>query len=165
VDLSSSFLFLSPLSTPCPRLAPPCCPRLAPPCCPRPPARRRSDVAAHGRAPLPRLPPPPTVAGPTPRPAPTAAAPPGRPTPSPAQRHHPPPSTVAAASPHRRRQPTSSTTVVSAKRARYIIYIVMFYLVGFLWPTGVNCYVIKFCLNLLINSVSSLHIFNFMLQI
>jgi hypothetical protein len=45
--------------------------------------------------------------------------------------------------------------------------------VGFLWPTGVNFYVIRVSLNLLIDSVISLNmtlyivvdIFNFMLQI
>jgi hypothetical protein len=50
-------------------------------------------------------------------------------------------------------------------------YVIIF--VGFLWPTGVNFYVIRVSLNLLIDSVISLHmtlyivvdIFNFMLQI
>ena len=50
-------------------------------------------------------------------------------------------------------------------------YVIIF--VGFLWPTGVNFYVIRVSLNLLIDSVVSLHmtlyivvdIFNYMLQI
>jgi hypothetical protein len=72
---------------------------------------------------------------------------------------------------HHRRPPSSSTTIVRARRG--ILYILKhFIFVGFLWPTGVNCYVIRFCLNLLIDIVISLHmtlyivvaIFNFMLQ-
>jgi hypothetical protein len=53
------------------------------------------------------------------------------------------------------------------------MYIKTFIFVGFLWPTGVNFYVIRVNLNLLIDSVISLHmtlyivfaILNFMLQI
>jgi hypothetical protein len=53
------------------------------------------------------------------------------------------------------------------------MYIKAFIFVDFLWPTGVNFYAIRVSLNLLIDSVISLHmtlyivvaIFNFMLQI
>jgi hypothetical protein len=119
-------------------------PRPAPTAAPRSPGRR---TRAHGRRPRPG----------TRRPPPNAVA---RPTSSPAAVHG------------SRGFPTttSSTDVVHHRRPRkasevYYIYCNVLFFVGFLWPTGVNCYVIKFCLNLLINSVIGLHIFNFMLQI
>jgi hypothetical protein len=139
-------------------------------------APARAPIEAHSRPARPRPPPPAH----------------GR---TPTHRSRPPPSTVVVASlgchasplatavfhaAQRCRLPTasvvttsaSSTTAVHARRG--ILYILKcFIFVGFLWPTGVNCYVIRVCLNLLINSVSSLHmtlyivvaIFNFMLQI
>jgi hypothetical protein len=124
---------------------------------------------------------------PTPPPRRSPHRPPAPTPPSAQTRRRSPQRPQCHRTPQRHRRPPPSSTAASTaatlhngpcrhlvRARRGIIFILKcFIFVGFLWPTGVNCYVIRFSLNLLIDSVISLHmtlyivvaIFNFMLQI